>query len=249
MRSKAPLALMEQMVMLLVFALAAALCLRAFVLSDRLSRRDEARSQASEICQSAAEAILHSGGTGEEALVGAGDILGAEYAQGMLQQTYDEDWAPIREGGWSEAVPAYRLTAVAEDSGQPGLGLARVNVYDIEEEELLFQLEVAWQNALDAGISQEDKDRARREAETLAREIRECESMEELSGETDGLGGWRRYFDEDWNTENYDRAAFTLWYSGGKVTASWNQRDENGFVNGGVIPLCTVEMWEVKGRD
>lgn len=32
MRSKAPLALMEQMVMVLVFALAAALCLQAFAL-------------------------------------------------------------------------------------------------------------------------------------------------------------------------------------------------------------------------
>ena len=42
MKSKAPLALMEQMVMLLVFALAAALCLQAFVQSDRLSR--ESRS-------------------------------------------------------------------------------------------------------------------------------------------------------------------------------------------------------------
>ena len=37
MRSKAPLLLMEQMVMLLVFALAAALCLQAFVKSDGLS--------------------------------------------------------------------------------------------------------------------------------------------------------------------------------------------------------------------
>ena len=34
MKSKAPLALMEQMVMILVFALAAALCLQAFVKSE-----------------------------------------------------------------------------------------------------------------------------------------------------------------------------------------------------------------------
>ena len=34
MRSRAPLALMEQTVMVLVFALAAALCLRAFALAD-----------------------------------------------------------------------------------------------------------------------------------------------------------------------------------------------------------------------
>ena len=46
MKSKAPLLLMEQMVMLLVFALAAALCLQAFVKSDGLSRRSEARDRA-----------------------------------------------------------------------------------------------------------------------------------------------------------------------------------------------------------
>ena len=46
MRSKAPLILMEQMVMLLVFALAAALCLQAFVKSDALSSRGEARDRA-----------------------------------------------------------------------------------------------------------------------------------------------------------------------------------------------------------
>ena len=43
MRSKAPLAMMEQMVMLLVFALAAALCLQAFVKSDQMSKRMEAQ--------------------------------------------------------------------------------------------------------------------------------------------------------------------------------------------------------------
>ena len=37
MHSKAPLALMEQIIMLLVFALSAALCLQVFALSGRIS--------------------------------------------------------------------------------------------------------------------------------------------------------------------------------------------------------------------
>ena len=57
MRSKAPLAMMEQMVMLLVFALAAALCLQAFVKSDQMSKRMEAQDRAATLCQSAAEVI------------------------------------------------------------------------------------------------------------------------------------------------------------------------------------------------
>ena len=40
MKSKAPLALMEQLVMVLVVALAAALCLQAFTLADQISRRN-----------------------------------------------------------------------------------------------------------------------------------------------------------------------------------------------------------------
>ena len=43
MKNKAPLALMEQLVMLLVFALAAALCLQIYALSGKVSRRGEAQ--------------------------------------------------------------------------------------------------------------------------------------------------------------------------------------------------------------
>ena len=61
-KSKAPLVMLEQMVMLLVFALAAALCLQAFVKSDQMSRNSEARDRAMILCQSAAEAIRQTNG-------------------------------------------------------------------------------------------------------------------------------------------------------------------------------------------
>ena len=57
MRSKAPLALMEQLVMVVVFALAAALCVRIFALSDRFSRECEIRDRAVSAVQNAAEAL------------------------------------------------------------------------------------------------------------------------------------------------------------------------------------------------
>ena len=53
MKSKAPLALIEQLVMLLVFALAAALCLRGFVWAELRSQRMEARTHAVTLVQSA----------------------------------------------------------------------------------------------------------------------------------------------------------------------------------------------------
>ena len=62
MRSKAPLVLIEQMVMLLVFALASALCLQAFVKSDAISVRSEEKGRAAIAAQNAAEVIRHKGG-------------------------------------------------------------------------------------------------------------------------------------------------------------------------------------------
>lgn len=63
MRSRAPLALMEQLVMALVFALAAAICLRAFALADQMSRRNETRDRAVVAVQNAAELLKQTHGS------------------------------------------------------------------------------------------------------------------------------------------------------------------------------------------
>ena len=57
MRSKASLFLMEQLVMLLVFALAAALCLGVFVRADRISEETHQRDQAVILACNAAELL------------------------------------------------------------------------------------------------------------------------------------------------------------------------------------------------
>lgn len=61
MKSKAPLVMMEQIVMVLVFALAAALCLQTFVLSGNLSKRIEAEGRAAIEAQNAAETMKAQG--------------------------------------------------------------------------------------------------------------------------------------------------------------------------------------------
>ena len=66
MRSKTPLALMEQVIMVLVFALAAALCLRAFVLSDRISRDCKERDRAVPAVQTVAEILKNCRGDFKE---------------------------------------------------------------------------------------------------------------------------------------------------------------------------------------
>lgn len=61
MKSKASLFLMEQLVMVLVFALAAALCLNIFVRANEISAQTACRDEAMIIAQNAAEALKNSG--------------------------------------------------------------------------------------------------------------------------------------------------------------------------------------------
>lgn len=136
MKSKAPLALMEQMVMLLVFALAATLCLQAFLKSDEISKRVEERDRAVTLCQSVAEVIRSDGGKPDDALSGAAQKLGYNYDQGLLWEEYDKNWNSDSEG-------VYRLTAQEVPTDITGLYSARVAVE--YEEETLFELTVAWQ--------------------------------------------------------------------------------------------------------
>lgn len=135
MRSKAPLLLMEQMVMLLVFALAAALCLQAFVKSDGLSGDSEARDRAVILCQNAAETIRRFGG--ESVSQEAARTLGYHYDHGVLYQEFDEDWEPAERG-------AYRLEAEARPAEVPGLREAVVRVTDAGGE-TIFSIPIAWQ--------------------------------------------------------------------------------------------------------
>lgn len=118
MKSKAPLALMEQMIMLLVFALAAAICLQAFVKSGEISRQIEERERAVFFCQTAAETILHYGGSAQNALSAAAEDLGAYYSEEFVVFTldYDKDWNPLpaRDCGMERPAPYYCLSVAAD---------------------------------------------------------------------------------------------------------------------------------------
>lgn len=143
MRSKVPLLLMEQMVMLLVFALASALCLQAFVKSDSLSARSEARDRAVTAAQTAAETVRHCRGHMSEAAA----LLGArQYDEDSLLVAYDSDWDIAQD------TMRYHLGAVLVDSGVDGLGTAQIWVRDesaAEDEVELLRFEVSWQEEVD----------------------------------------------------------------------------------------------------
>lgn len=147
MKSKAPLALMEQLVMVLVFALAAALCVQAFFASDRMSRQGEARDRAVLLAQNTAEYLKE---------------YGAEQTAQTLAQTLGgtaetpERVCVYLDGGLSEDRPApadaaYLLRVELEDAQYGGqLGRAEVSVYQAGAAEPLFSIPAAWQEGEDA---------------------------------------------------------------------------------------------------
>ena len=124
MKSKAPLVMMEQLIMLLVFALAAALCLQAFVLADSQSKTTSRRDSAILEVQRTAETIKYCRGDMEK----AAGILGADFDEGTLSLGCED----------------CSVYARSEDSGTEFLGSARVWAEDEKGQELLA-VSVAWQ--------------------------------------------------------------------------------------------------------
>ena len=141
MRSKSLLALMEQLVMVLVFALAAALCLQVFVFSQRVSKQNEAMDRAVMECQRAAETLKAAGGDMAHAQKTAMTQMGGQLSQGVWCVSYDAQWN-VTENGESGV---YLLAARGQPA--PVEGLCRADVWVCEEEsgEQLFSLTVAWQ--------------------------------------------------------------------------------------------------------
>ena len=136
MKSKAPLVMMEQIVMILVFALAAALCLQAFVLSDSMSREGQRRDKAVLLCQNLAEECKASGHAGE-------NVIPVPDASGEISSApvyyYDEN------SQLTESPSVYHVEAVRLSSDVPALARAQVTAYDEATGKELFSMEFAWQ--------------------------------------------------------------------------------------------------------
>lgn len=127
--------------MILVFALAAALCLQAFVQSDKLSGESEARDKAVLLCQTAAECVKANGGD----LAAAAEELEIPYGAYAQEEPdfsvhYNADWTISHTREY-----AYVLTAREEVSDDPALGKAVVAVRHTPTGMEVFSLEVAWQ--------------------------------------------------------------------------------------------------------
>lgn len=140
-RSRDSLVLMEQLAMLLVFALAAAVCLRLFVGADRMARQLEDTDRAYALAQNAAETLRHTGGD----FIRAGELLNAAADADSFMLDLAEDWTEARD------TMRYTLGAARLDSTVPGLGRARVWVRDETDDTELARLDIAWQEVMGDG--------------------------------------------------------------------------------------------------
>lgn len=126
MKGRSTLVLLEQVVMLLVFALAAALCLQAFALSDRISEESAQRDRAVLWAQNTVEVLKDCAGDPEA----AAEKLGAAWDGEQL----------VCENG------ELQLCAVLTGNEGSLLGTATVTVTD-GAGRVLIQLPAAWQEA------------------------------------------------------------------------------------------------------
>lgn len=122
MKSKAPLSLMEQIIMLLVLAVAAVLCLQVFLWADRQADQNSLLDSALCQVQSTAEVLKSVGGDLDAAAqIAGGSVTNSQW----LQETADFQIRVIHQPG-NDLLGSAKITA--ESDGQ-----------------LLTELTVCWQ--------------------------------------------------------------------------------------------------------
>ena len=138
MRNKSTLVLIEQIVMVLVFLLAATVCVRMFVLSETLSRRNEATDRAVLKVQNAAELLKYGGISGYIRETGA-----VRSGEDRFVVFYDSAWNPVL----SEQQAVYTLNVSYAEDKESGLWRAEVSI--VSETEELFGIPVTGQSELE----------------------------------------------------------------------------------------------------
>ena len=138
MRNRAALMLMEQLLMVLVFALAAAWCLQVYAQADRISEEIGGRDRAVILAQNAAETIKSCKGDMED----AARILGAVKEQESWTVCYDEEWNRLE----NTKGCCYLMEIQTSEVLVTGLGQAQIQIVSYDDsKEALFSIIVAWQ--------------------------------------------------------------------------------------------------------
>lgn len=134
-RSKAPLALMEQIIMILVFALASAVCLQAFVYSDKLSDDGAKTELAATRAQTVAEYCKANHGDLERVSA----LLEGERTEDGVSVDYREDRLTVvlKITETTDLFEKATVEVWENDSGEDGIVVDYANP--------IYSIDVAWQ--------------------------------------------------------------------------------------------------------
>ena len=135
MKNRAFLSILEQLCMILIFAVAAAICLRAFSLANSISRDREVLDQAVIAAQNTAEVLKSNKGD----FVASAAKLSGSNENASLVIRYGEDGLPTSD----EANVHFKLIADMHTSPHPLTECARIQV--IQNDSVIYELTVAWQ--------------------------------------------------------------------------------------------------------
>ena len=143
MKNRTLLSLIEMLIMVMVFSVAAAICLRAFVFADSNSRSGEETARAAMLAQSAAEVMQRCAGDTAE----AAEMFGGHSTdEGGWEADISSEWKVTEQpAGYRLVVEvADQKNSAAAASGSRLLGEATVRVLNASGDEI-FSIPVCWQ--------------------------------------------------------------------------------------------------------
>lgn len=138
MKNKAFLPLLELIIMIGIFAAAAAVCLDAFAKADGISRAARDLDCAVEAAENVAETVKYTRGD----LDAAAQILSGKTRSGSVVICFDADWNPTDA---ENAV--FRIDAVNYD----GEFLGKTDILVYSGKNLIYELTVGWQKEVSDG--------------------------------------------------------------------------------------------------
>ena len=139
MKNRTLLPLMEQILMIAVFALAAALCLQGFALANRISRDRQAKDTAVIMAQNAAEVLKSVSGDFDNACT----VYGGVKQGPNWYISYDADWTLLN----TQEGEVYSVQAFYRETDNPLLGSATICIR--EGNKIIYTLTVGWQEVPD----------------------------------------------------------------------------------------------------
>jgi len=135
-RNKVPLLLMEQLIMVLVFALTATFCIQAFVHSNQLSKESQAKDKAVNFAQNVSETLIANEGYIDE----LEQIFGGN--------AEDNKWVLTLDEKWNESEKSEFTVLVNKKNTYGYLAEAEIIVKN-QKEKVLYEQNIAWQEVVE----------------------------------------------------------------------------------------------------